>query len=286
MSISCSTCLECFYPSSEVSSKPCGHLFHTVCIKRWFQNDQHNCPQCRNSFQLKEIHRIYFSEAQIGEEENESAQSLLEKVFDIALTSDNADIVQVLKDSICRKCKKPVGLSDKCLTQGHVYHSKCQPYFIIKNPMTNMVLTVESNLINRGAYDEYPCYILPLVEESSKQLWFWDRDIDGDFYIRSKAYPTKILDLNRTDFHHKGIFWKAGNVSLYHSAHQYSNQKWKIIDGEIVCKYENLRLAISEDNQYPVKSTNGYNVGCFEKNGGLNQKWEIMVLDQNQIQDQ
>jgi len=257
-----------------VSSTPCGHLFHTVCIKRWFQNDQHNCPQCRNSFQLKEIHRIYFSEAQIDEEENDSAQSLLEKVFDIALTSDNADIVQVLKDSICRNCKKPVGLSDKYLTQGHVYHSKCQPYFIIKNPMTNMVLTVESNLINRGAYDEYPCYILPLVEESSKQLWFWDRDIDGDFYIRSKACPTKVLVIS--DF--------AGNVSLYQYAHQSSNQKWKIIDGEIVCKYENLRLAISEDDQYPVKSTNRYNVGCFEKNDGPNQKWEIMVLDQNQIQ--
>ena len=107
--------------------------------------------------------------------------------------------------------------------------------------------------------------------------------MDGDFFVRSKAYPTKILDLNQTDFEHNGKFWKRGTVSLSDHAHGNDNQKWNIVNSEIVCNYLDLRLAISWDFQNPVKSRNGSNVGCFKQNDGCAQKWEIMILYQNQI---
>jgi len=215
MSISCSTCLECFNPRSEVSSTPCGHLFHTICIKKWFQNNQKNCPQCRNPFELNETHKIYFSEASEDNEENDGAQKLLEQVFDMVSTNVNHhSIVQVVKENICKKCKRPVNKSDRYLTLGNAYHYECQPYFMIKNQLTKMVLTVDST--NIGPYDEYPCHIQPILQNSQndKQLWFWDHDIDGDFHIKSKAFPDRALDLNRTDFNHRGMFWKGGTVSL------------------------------------------------------------------------
>ena len=28
------------------------------------------------------------------------------------------------------------------------------------------------------------------------QLWFWEHDFDDQFYLKSKAYPTKVLDLS------------------------------------------------------------------------------------------
>ena len=149
-SISCSTCLECFFPSSDVSTTPCGHLFHTKCIKRWFQaNDTNNCPHCRTDVKSNEIRKVYFSAAEPGDEkeENDSAQKLLETIFDIACSGTNSpgEIVKMLKKNVCFQCKRPAKKSEKCRTLQKVYHCECQPYFVIKNPHTNMVLSVESN---------------------------------------------------------------------------------------------------------------------------------------------
>ena len=72
-SISCSTCLECFFPSSDVSTTPCGHLFHTKCIKKWFQaNDKKTCPHCRTDVKSNEIRKVYFSAAEPGDEKEEN----------------------------------------------------------------------------------------------------------------------------------------------------------------------------------------------------------------------
>ena len=150
-SISCSTCLECFFPNSDVSITPCGHLFHTKCIQRWFQaNDRNDCPHCKNDVKSDKILKVYFSVAELADEkeENDSAPKLLETISDIAcsgITSSHGDIVKILKENVCSQCKRPVKESEKCLTLQKVYHSKCQPYFVIKNPSTKMVLSVESN---------------------------------------------------------------------------------------------------------------------------------------------
>ena len=60
MKIACPTCLDSFTSSCEISSIPCGHVFHSECIKKWFETGKHNCPQCRDGFQISQVHKLFF----------------------------------------------------------------------------------------------------------------------------------------------------------------------------------------------------------------------------------
>ena len=64
MNIACSTCLGSLTSRSDVSTIPCGHVFHTNCIEKWVQNGHSQCSQCRKDFRNGEIIKLYFSESQ------------------------------------------------------------------------------------------------------------------------------------------------------------------------------------------------------------------------------
>ena len=72
MNISCAICQEIFVPSSEISSTQCGHVFHELCIERWFEQPKETCPTCRKSANMDSssvncIHRVYFDIAEPDE---------------------------------------------------------------------------------------------------------------------------------------------------------------------------------------------------------------------------
>ena len=78
MNINCSTCLESFTSGCDISTTPCGHVFHTGCITRWLnQND--NCSQCREACGKRQIIKLYFSECQSAIEENITINDLQQK---------------------------------------------------------------------------------------------------------------------------------------------------------------------------------------------------------------
>lgn len=62
MLINCSTCLELLTPSCELSSAPCGHVFHSDCINKWLETGKKNCPQCRSKCSFNQLRRIFFTE--------------------------------------------------------------------------------------------------------------------------------------------------------------------------------------------------------------------------------
>ena len=62
MNVNCSTCLELLTPSDELSSVPCGHVFHTPCILQWLETGKNNCPQCRTRCRENQLRRVYFTE--------------------------------------------------------------------------------------------------------------------------------------------------------------------------------------------------------------------------------
>eukprot|EP00095_Tigriopus_kingsejongensis_P004617 maker-scaffold559_size137194-snap-gene-0.23 protein:Tk04617 transcript:maker-scaffold559_size137194-snap-gene-0.23-mRNA-1 annotation:"traf-interacting protein" len=63
MQVHCSTCLEPLSPSDELSSTPCGHVFHYTCILRWLATGgKASCPQCRSKCREAELRRIYMAE--------------------------------------------------------------------------------------------------------------------------------------------------------------------------------------------------------------------------------
>ena len=68
MNIACSTCLESFTSGCDISTTPCGHVFHTGCIARWL-NENNNCSQCRKGCEIGQIIKLYFSESQSAIEE-------------------------------------------------------------------------------------------------------------------------------------------------------------------------------------------------------------------------
>jgi len=172
------------------------------------------------------------------------------------------------------------------LTLGNVYHLECQPYFTISNPDTNMVLSVDASPSHRGQYGELPCIMMQLAFGNDNQLWYWESDLNGEFYIKSKGYPSMVLDVNGNDYHHRS--W--GQVSLYHTAHGGDNQKWKITGSEIVSNWNNLRLDISKSNTLHSASQRTNigeqvtNVGCCRKNGQLNQQWQIIIPTNNEME--
>ena len=64
MNAACSTCLGSFTSISNISTTPCGHVFHTDCIEKWLQNGSNSCSQCRKNIDEKQITKLYFSESQ------------------------------------------------------------------------------------------------------------------------------------------------------------------------------------------------------------------------------
>ncbi|XP_059087083.1 E3 ubiquitin-protein ligase TRAIP-like [Tigriopus californicus] len=62
MHVNCSTCLELLTPSQELSSAPCGHVFHANCILKWLETGKSSCPQCRSKCPEKQLRRVYFTE--------------------------------------------------------------------------------------------------------------------------------------------------------------------------------------------------------------------------------
>ena len=72
MNISCSTCLESFTSNCDISSTPCGHVFHTDCINEWMKNKREECGKCRRRCKNDQIIKLYFSENESALEENKA----------------------------------------------------------------------------------------------------------------------------------------------------------------------------------------------------------------------
>ena len=96
MNIACSICLELFDSRSDISTTPCGHVFHTDCIKNWMESGQNNCSQCRKGFSPNQIIKLYFSER---ESENDIV---------VELTEANRKLQEdaILAESKCLKIQK------------------------------------------------------------------------------------------------------------------------------------------------------------------------------------
>ena len=62
MDITCAVCLESFTSNCEVSSTPCGHLFHSNCLSRSISRTQNTCPTCRTECGRK-IRKVYLQGA-------------------------------------------------------------------------------------------------------------------------------------------------------------------------------------------------------------------------------
>ena len=61
MRVQCSTCLELLAPGDDLTSTPCGHVFHVTCVIQWFETKK-NCPQCRHPARESTLRRIFLAD--------------------------------------------------------------------------------------------------------------------------------------------------------------------------------------------------------------------------------
>ena len=139
MNIACTTCLESFIPKSDISSTPCGHVFHTDCIVRWLENSsQNNCSHCRKSCTKNQLIKLFFSEIQFSLQDsttNELKLSLEVNELRIQLIQENQKNLKIeqvklkLISETKRYCKKLTDeakgqLISKCLFSTYLqfYH--------------------------------------------------------------------------------------------------------------------------------------------------------------------
>ena len=43
----CSICFEEMWKMKRAKARPCGHIFHKVCLERWVNHQDYTCPICR-----------------------------------------------------------------------------------------------------------------------------------------------------------------------------------------------------------------------------------------------
>lgn len=51
----CSICLSDYEVNDTCAETKCNHLFHRVCLEKWIEQRQFNCPSCRADFTLSPL---------------------------------------------------------------------------------------------------------------------------------------------------------------------------------------------------------------------------------------
>ena len=113
MIAACSICLDSFSSRGNISSTPCGHVFHTRCISKWLENGNDKCSECRKSCTENQIIKLYFSE-------NESDMDLINELQEENLRlQEEANILKSLELKETQRCleskSKELALNQKCL---------------------------------------------------------------------------------------------------------------------------------------------------------------------------
>ena len=119
MNIACSTCLESFTSGSDISTTPCGHVFHTGCITRWLDRNN-NCSQCRKGCEIGQIIKLFFSESQSAIEEQITINRLEQK--SLQMEEDIQEYIQeanVSKKRVLDKSIEITQANQKCKRLEH-----------------------------------------------------------------------------------------------------------------------------------------------------------------------
>ena len=119
MEVECSTCLESFTSKCDISTTPCGHVFHTDCITRWLNNNS-NCSQCRKPCRILQIIKLYFSESQSALDENITLNDLEQKSLKLEDTSQKFEReLSAMKTLVLDKSIEITQTNQKCKKLEH-----------------------------------------------------------------------------------------------------------------------------------------------------------------------
>ena len=204
MHVNCSTCLELLSPSADLSSAPCGHVFHSTCILQWLETGKNTCPQCRSKCRENQLRRIYFTEGvdvpsdvdatylqqqldsltfqlRCAKNEKEKIQeSLLETAAkNIRLKEDYKDLECKLKESQdslkyaneqAKQFKKEKKKANDALVQVNELKNELKLYELIQASVKDSLPAMKERLHSMGDYSENTKQLILLTEELKKEL--------------------------------------------------------------------------------------------------------------------
>ena len=100
-------------PSDDLSSVPCGHVFHSTCILQWLETGKNNCPQCRTKCRENQLRRIYFTEG-VDTSTQSDANTLQNRIDSITFQLRCSDTEKRnLKEKVDELTAKNVGLKEE-----------------------------------------------------------------------------------------------------------------------------------------------------------------------------
>ena len=136
--IACSICLESLTLNRDISSIPCGHVFHYDCISKWIGNGNPHCSICRNTCPIEKITKLFFSEsdepativqnALLLNNENQKLRKELQ-----AANKRCIDI-QEEKLKLSNKQREDLAFKDRIIKNLEKQVKKGSPYQNIQNP--------------------------------------------------------------------------------------------------------------------------------------------------------
>ncbi|KAJ8021382.1 E3 ubiquitin-protein ligase TRAIP [Holothuria leucospilota] len=107
-SVQCSICAECLELDHQaVCACPCGHVYHEICLKTWFETSQ-TCPLCREKATQRSLIKLFFE----GSDEHDPNQdpAKLKNALDEAKLNEEKLIRE--KSSIQSEADRLSGLVD------------------------------------------------------------------------------------------------------------------------------------------------------------------------------
>ena len=81
MNIACSKCARSFTWECDISTTPCGHVFHTDCIE--WSNETTDCYHCQKACEIGQIIKLSFTESISAIEEQISINDLERKSIEL-----------------------------------------------------------------------------------------------------------------------------------------------------------------------------------------------------------
>eukprot|EP00401_Gymnodinium_catenatum_P068104 CAMPEP_0117606034 /NCGR_PEP_ID=MMETSP0784-20121206/79502_1 /TAXON_ID=39447 /ORGANISM="" /LENGTH=363 /DNA_ID=CAMNT_0005409099 /DNA_START=41 /DNA_END=1133 /DNA_ORIENTATION=- len=57
----CPVCFDSLLSHQEAAALRCGHVSHSVCLRKWFEVSKGNCPKCRKVYDLDDLRVLHFT---------------------------------------------------------------------------------------------------------------------------------------------------------------------------------------------------------------------------------
>jgi len=202
MRLHCPTCYESISASESLRSLPCGHVFHSICVLKWFKSKK-NCPQCRHPANEENARKIFLSEmddddtvnpddlrnsldnlqvqARLSNLEHENLKTKFKEI-----ESNNIKLKEAIKIADAAKRKAEVATQDLKLetrywkeerdrlqsfqTDAEKFKKQLERYTLLERALNESVGDVNMLLHERGCYNSESRDLATLVVELKKKL--------------------------------------------------------------------------------------------------------------------